>query len=562
MDLARPKTRALLLTIVLGVALAVRLAHFFAVHHLPFFAQLVMDSRSYDTWAQKIAGGDWVGTTAFFQAPLYPYLLAIVYRAIGHSLDAVYLLQILAAVAGIAALYRAVLVMGGARLALVAAALAALYGPFLFYDVQIEKESLAVTATCFLLWALVAARGPGGFLGCGAVLGALALLRENALLLVPFLLPLAWRGGGGRAAIAKRAAAFVGGLVLVLTPVAIRNAAVGGGFLPTTSQGGVNFYIGNHPGAPGTYVPIVPGKQVPELERAEPTRIARQETGRALTPAEVSSFWLAKSLRWAAAHPFAFLALQVKKIGLFWSGYEFPDAVDYYWTRDRSPVYRIPLLEFESVALLAVAGLWLVRKRPGPFAAPILFALGWTVSTVAFFVFSRYRLPIVPALLPLAAVPLLRVADDLKARKREGTIGLLAVIAVLALPHVAFYRPRMDLVEYNLARLAQERGATDEAEAHYRAAYAANPKDFLVCMNLGSIAARRSDFGEALRWYDRAEALQPASDDVEANLGGVLLALGRWDDAQAHLDRALALNPDNAAAKHNREILERRRASP
>src|SRR5690349_10881095 len=69
--------RAVLLAI-LGVALLVRLAHWVAVRGEPFFAQLAMDSQEYDRWAQAIAGGNWLGSQVFFQAPLYPYLVAAV----------------------------------------------------------------------------------------------------------------------------------------------------------------------------------------------------------------------------------------------------------------------------------------------------------------------------------------------------------------------------------------------------------------------------------------------------------------------------------------------------
>ncbi|HYU31567.1 MAG TPA: glycosyltransferase family 39 protein, partial [Thermoanaerobaculia bacterium] len=256
----RARSRAILLTI-LAVALALRLAHWWAVRDEPFFAQLAMDSQEYDRWAQEIAGGDWLGSQVFFQAPLYPYLLAVVYKLAGRSLDAVYLLQIAAAVAGIWALYRAARRMAAERVGLVAAGLAAVYGPFLFYDVQLLKESLAVAVTSFLLWALAGRR----WLAAGILLGVLALLRENALLLVPFLLPLAWsreRPGKSPAGLLKDGGALVAGLVLALAPVALRNGLVGGDFLPTTFQGGVNFWIGNNPEADGTYRPVVPGKQI------------------------------------------------------------------------------------------------------------------------------------------------------------------------------------------------------------------------------------------------------------------------------------------------------------
>lgn len=555
-----PVRRPLLLAI-LALALVLRLAHWWAVRDEPFFAGLAMDSQEYDRWAQEIAGGDWLGSRVFFQAPLYPYVLATVYTVAGRSLDAVYLLQILTAVAGIWALYRAAREMADERVGLLAALLATLYGPFLFYDVQLLKESFAVTVTCFLLWALAAARardgGFGRWLGAGVLLGILALLRENALLLVPFLVPLAWSRERKMAGLVRHGGALVAGLALALAPVALRNGIVGGDFLPTTFQGGVNFWIGNNPDADGTYQPIVPGKQIPALERQEPVRVAEQELGRSLTPAEVSSHWLGKALGWAAAHPGDFLRLQLRKLGLFWSWYEQPDAVDYYWVRGLSPVFFF-LIEFGTVSLLALAGLWMVRRNPGPFAPALLFALGWTLSTVVFFLFSRYRLPVVPALLPLAAVALVRLGEAWRARRRGSRAAMAATVLVLLVPSLGWFEPRMDLVHYNLGRLAEERGDPVAAHEHYKAAFILDPKNFLACMNLGNLAARRRDWPTALRFFQRAEALEPRSDDAASNLGGIWLAIGDLAEAERNLDRALALNPRNLSALHNKALLRAR----
>jgi tetratricopeptide (TPR) repeat protein len=571
------------LGVVLGAALLLRLAHWAAVRQAPFIAQLVMDSREYDLWARQIAAGDWLGHGVFFQAPLYPYLLACVYRLLGPSLDAVYLLQIGLGVGGCWALYRAGRHLAGEWAGLAAAALAAAYGPFLFYDVQLLKESLAATVACFVLWALArawspppAARPVAGWLLAGGLLGVLALLRENTLLVVPLLLPLAWWSGGGngrrlRAACA-RSAALLGGTALVLAPVALRNGLVGGDYLPTTFQGGVNFYIGNNAAADGTYRPIVPGKQIPELERREPVRVAEQRLGRSLTPSEVSRYWLGQGLAWGAAHPGDFLRLQWRKTGLFWSWYEWPDAVDYYYLRALSPVFRLPLLEFGGLTLLAALGLGFLPRGGGfrRFVPVLVFAAAWMVSTVAFFLFARYRLPAAPALMLLAALPAGALAEGLlggwggwRGRIPVRVAGLaVALAAALALPRLAGYAPRSDLVHFNLARLAEERGDAEQAKRHYEAVLAVSPDDFLAWLDLGNLAARRHDGPQALRCYQRAAALQPASDDAQSNLGGIYLALGDPAAAAEHLDRALALNPQSLQALHNAAVLRLRLGDP
>jgi tetratricopeptide (TPR) repeat protein len=546
-----------LLFVLLALALALRLAHWWAVRSAPFFGQLVMDSQEYDRWARQIAAGDWLGSEVFFQAPLYPYLLGLLYRLSGPHLDAVYLFQILLSVAGIYALYRAGREIAGEGVGLAAAGLAAIYGPFLFYDVQLLKESPAVAATAFLLWALAAARARpsfGRWLGAGVLAGGLALLRENALLIAPFLALLAWRQPHRQ--FLRDGGALLLGTVLALVPVALRNAWVGGEPLPTTSQGGVNFYIGNNAQADGTYRPIVPGKQIPALERQEPTRVAEAALGRRLSAGEVSRYWLGRALAWARANPGAYLRLQFHKLRLFWSWYEQPDAVDYYYVKELSPVLRLPLLEFGGAALLAAVGLLLARRRLAPFAPALVFALAWCASTVVFFLFSRYRLPVVPALLLLGAVPVAEGVAALREGRRRRALGFgLLVLAALALPRLAGFAPRLDLVHYNLARLAEDRGQPEEAAAHYRTALASNPEDFLSYLNLGNLAARAGDLPAARGLYDRAATLEPRSDDAQSNLGGAYLAMGRLPEAKDHLDRALALDPQNLKALHNRALL-------
>lgn len=568
-----PAPRRLALIAVLLLALGVRLGHWLAVRDAPFVGELAMDSAEYDRWAREIAGGDRWGAQPFFQAPLYPYLLAVVYTVAGHRLDAVYLLQILLAVAGVWALYRAGRLLAGLPhgevVGLASAFLAAIYGPFVFYDVQLLKESLAVTGAAFLLWALAVAGERfrrRTWLAAGGLLGGLALLRENALLLAP-LLPLVALGRSEAAESSERIrrgaaalALLVVGAGIVLLPVAVRNASVGGGFLPTTYQGGVNFWIGNNPEADGTYHPLTPGKQVPAYERREPVRLAEEALGRELTGAEVSRYWLGRSLAWAAREPGELLALQLEKLRLYWRWYEWPDAVDYAWMKRRSPILGWPLLEFGGVVILACAGLWIERRRLRRWLPCLLWVVGWTASTVIFFVFSRYRLPMVPALLPLAAVPLATLARRGKAalqgpeRRKAMALGAVALVA-WTLPPWTAPGPRMDLMHYNLGRLHQEAGRAEEAESHYLAAAKLAPGDFLPWLNLGTLAARRGDLPTALERFRRAVDLAPESDDARANLGAVHLAMGNLDRARDDLDRALEINPENPWALRNRALL-------
>src|SRR5215831_9280054 len=75
------------------VALAVRLFHIWQIRRSPFFSMLLGDARGYDEWAQRIAAGDWIGRDVFYQAPLYPYTLGVLYAIAGRSLLVVRLCQ-------------------------------------------------------------------------------------------------------------------------------------------------------------------------------------------------------------------------------------------------------------------------------------------------------------------------------------------------------------------------------------------------------------------------------------------------------------------------------------
>ena len=548
---------------ILAGAALLRLGHWLAVRRLPFVDALVVDSAEYDRWARALATGSPGGEAPFFQPPLYPFLLSLVYRVVA-SPHAAYLLQIVAAVAGLYCLYRAGREMAGERAGLAAAAVAALYGPFVFHDVQLLKESLAVDLTAALLWALAAARRwgrPGGWLLAGALLGALALLRENALLLAPPLALLAVRRRApGRSL--RDAALFAGGLTLALAPVAARNAALGGGFLPTTWQGGVNFYIGNHAGADGTYQPLTSGRQIPELERREPWRLAEAALGRSLSAGEVSAYWFDRATAWARERPGDWLRLQGRKLGLYWSGYEWPDAVDYYWVRERSPLLAAVGLELGGLALLAAAGLLVAwRERSWPRLAPaLLFALAWMLATVVFFLFSRYRLPGLVPLCILAGVGLAGLGASTMAptlgptARRAALAGLL--LLAWGLPRLALPRPRADLVHLNLGRLAAARGDAAAAEQEWRAALAADPRSATARLELATLAARAGRFGEARTLLTEAVALDPGSPEAWANLGAAASATGDPAAARAALDRALALDAGFAPALANRVLVE------
>jgi predicted membrane-bound mannosyltransferase len=139
------------LALVAGTALVLRLVYLFELGGTPLASVLIGDGQQYDAWAQRIAAGDWLGSGVFYQAPLYPYLLGVVFAVAGHSLLAVRLVQAVLGAVSCALLGVAGRRFVGARAGLVAGAMLALYPPAIFFDGLIQKSSLDLFLVVSLL---------------------------------------------------------------------------------------------------------------------------------------------------------------------------------------------------------------------------------------------------------------------------------------------------------------------------------------------------------------------------------------------------------------------------
>src|SRR5687768_13354729 len=67
-------------------AMTVPFAPLWQIETIPLYYNLAGDGRTCDEWAQRIAAGDWLGSGVFYQAPLYPYFLAVLQFVFGHDL--------------------------------------------------------------------------------------------------------------------------------------------------------------------------------------------------------------------------------------------------------------------------------------------------------------------------------------------------------------------------------------------------------------------------------------------------------------------------------------------
>jgi hypothetical protein len=601
-----------LVAAVFALALAVRLAYHFEIRDLPTLHELVMDAQRYDALARDVLDHGWRPREAFYQAPLYPYLLAAVYAVSGRSATAMRLVQALAgaltaALAAIAAGRLWERARGGGAgsgdrrqataAAAVAGVLAALYAPAVFYTPLLLKTVPALLLESMALVLLLPPAGrtlsPARSLAAGLALGGAALLQESLLLLAPAAalyvlvatvrrrptrslpsaldpLPASLQPPGPNPAVARgdmdapspslqsrsflaarpagAALALLAGTVLALAPAALLNYAAGGEVLVTSSQGGMNFYIGNARGATGTYTALSSGSQIPERQRADAERLAAgfaaRQGGRPmaagqLTPAEVSRLFWREAWREIAADPGAWLRLMLRKLRLFWNAYELPDAEGFRIYRRESWLLRCDPVVFGLVAPLAALGL-LALARGGQRRGALLLALlaGATcVAVVLFFVFGRYRLAVVAFLLPLAAAGVLELID--------------VTTHARAASWRAAARPALDLALLAAAGLAVNLPCYSAAQVRQQ--------DAAIEYNLGIAATRWSEAAHAD--YLRLAAPGGSQARAAAARERLVQAESRASRAAAYLEEAAKASPGFFAAELEWAIARERRAS-
>ncbi len=475
----------------------------------PFWSVPIVDEIAYMQMSERMVLGQEPPYGAYYMTPGYAWFLAALV-GLGAQLPAVKIVQLVLGVVNAVLVFALGRRWFDARVGVVAGVLWAVAPTVLLHEILILKPTLTVFLAFAALW-IVARDGAGVVawtLG-GLLLGAAATVRGEmpvvglglvvgALLAARREFPPAPRPGW----------APVLGLLALLAVVAVptaQNLARGGGFVVIAYSGGPNFYIGNHDGADGSYLPLRPGRSDATVEEDDAVRLAREESPLALDAAGVSRFWWRQGLEWWAREPLEAVSVTLKKAVLLWGAWEGNDVhslpIAGRWIAAlNNPVVR-PWLIFP----LALAGLVFLRPWRGRWPL-VVFLLGSWIALVPFFVFERFRLPMMAVATMLAAAVVIRGLDAWRAGHRQAvTAAALATVAaggLLALPSV----PR------------------DESALH---------------VNVGSMLLQQSRWEEALREFDAVRRESPGAERVEINRATALDRLGRTDEAMQALETAL-----------------------
>lgn len=558
----------LVILLILSLAILVRIVYINQLGDNPFFDYPIVDSDSYDVMATKIAEGENPTEGPFFQPPLYPYFLGILYNLFGHNLFTIRFLQMLLGVVNVLLAYLLAKRIFGPGVAVAVGVALSIYGTMLFFEGELLAPALIIFLNLLLILSLLWSLDKPAWwraLLSGLVLGAsaiaMAVILPFALVVLVYGLlrlrrrkePVGWRR------MLVMGLCFLLGIMAVIFPVTLRNLQEGDDLVLISSNAGINFFIGSGKDF-DQKVGIRPGYEWQALLQ-EPIEAGYKK------PSEQSAYFVDKGMKIIAKDPLGYLAVLGKKLSLFAHGNEIMRNQELYPFREYSSLLSILVwkwgLAFPYGLLfpLAVVGavFALARKKEGSWLI-LLFSASHILVIILFFVCARYRMNILPFLVILAVYGVFALVSLFRERRwlrAAISCGLLTVLLVACNWNVGEMATEFNAdAYYNLGVKYMEEGRP-EAKAMYEKAVALLPDYPEANGNLGIYLDQEGDHLGAIACFQ--VVLERYPDDVEANLnlGIAKFGLGDIEGAREQFLMVLALDGDNQLAQNNLAVVER-----
>ncbi|MBW2703864.1 MAG: glycosyltransferase family 39 protein [Deltaproteobacteria bacterium] len=537
------RREALILAAIVVVGLSVRLVFLAGWAETPLYHVPYGDEANFHQTALALIGqaGE---ADAFLYQPLYSFYLAGVYSVFGVDPAFVRTLQLFIALLTLLLSYGLGRELAGPWGGRWSALGMALYGPLIFFEGHLLAPGLVTPLLLGTLWALLrAGKGQRAWLllPAGVLLGLAVMGRPNLLLLLPvgglwwLVVARSWSRKGLGVALA------LAGLIVGLAPSWIHNARQGNPWSPVSSAGGISFFLGNNSQADGRFH-VPKGMRIDatshEAYRNSLQALAERARGRKLSPKEVSDYWYSEGFGFWSEDPLSALTLVGKKALMAVNTEEMAIHYPYFVGAAIVPLLGF-LFKFGLVFAFAVMGIVLTLRRS--IGVVLLASCAATIflSLMAFYVADRYRISMIPMLMPLAAVGVVELAHLVRERRARDLwpwFGLLAFSFFLTqVPMVGpSAKQRAFVGIYNLMGRAEgEQGHLGEAERWFRKGIdlAGSDGGSVPRGNMGLLAEKRGHVDQARMWY--LQVTKQDSEDRFVRLRLALLAESRGDLAEA-----------------------------
>jgi Tfp pilus assembly protein PilF len=267
------------------------------------------------------------------------------------------------------------------------------------------------------------------------------------------------------------------------------------------------------------------------------------------------------------------------KLRIFWGAYETPASLDFYLYRRHAPILRLPLPGFGLLGPFALLGCVLAWPRRGWPRLIVVISVATSLLVTMFFVLTRFRMVLMPALCVLAAfgaVELLtRIRGSLSDGRRLPALVAVTLVATFGVLVNLPVQATTDSWRYAIAGLLQlPRQLETTARAHWNLGvhYAAranerpDPAALLTLaeeqlrealhedaqpgtyLELGKVLARSQRNEEALEVYRKVAELEPRNYRTQHVLGLLHRRVGDLEAAETAFRRALSIARQHTAS--------------
>ncbi len=560
------------------LAFFLRLIYLYQFKQNPFYDSPVIDALSHYLFAKRIAAGDWmIKGVVTPRVPLYVYFLAIIFKFLGSGFTAARVVQMFLGAFNCILVYCLGKKVFSRNVGIISACICSVYGVFIYFDAQLLNVGLSLFFNIGLLLALLYTIDKpkmSKWLGCGVIFSLALQISANAILFFPLMLIWIYiynkkHSIGSKIFKYGRFLTLVIttiGVVLILTPFALRNVMQGGDFVLLSSTGGINLYIGNNAHADGKTA-IPPSRDYSyrgwkDNVWVSSIKVAERIQGRKMKPSEVSDFWTSRAVQFVVSNPLTWVKLLVRKCYYFFNAYEIPENQSIYFFKIWSPLLQMLVFSrgfisfpFGIICPLALLGIAVSFKKDKSVILLNLFILSQFLLMIIFFVVSRYRIAVVPIFIIFASYAIVWLFGKIK-RKNYKIFSLSLIFLFMMF---VFVNSRLFDVDednksrwlFNLGNAFSYKGQTQKALKSFISAQKLDPANLDAVYNQGVLYLEGRQYDKAIAKFQETIEIDPDDSAAYSNIGIALARGNKIDAAMQYYSKALEIDPEDVATMTN-----------
>jgi tetratricopeptide (TPR) repeat protein len=309
----------------------------------------------------------------------------------------------------------------------------------------------------------------------------------------------------------KRSVLILAGFMPIIATITIRNYVVGKDFVLLTSNGGINFYIGNNPRATGSFAVCkfeIWGSDL-DYYRRDIKRTANDAT-----PSEMSRIIAKEAWKFIREQPLVETRLLARKFVMLFNAFEISVNDNFYFARRYSRILSWSFIGFGIIGPIGLLGLFYQLKQWRKYSILLVFIAAQTGAFTIMFILSRFRLVFVACLILFAAKQLTWWWDRLQEKQYRRLVFSLIPLAICVLwvhyPLKGFDKTRgFGQQHTSVAKAYLASGETENAITEFQKALQSNFDPWVnsvrranCYLSLGNLYVHQQQWPQAILIYE------------------------------------------------------------